>query len=506
MLLAVGLLSAQSSSGTAKKFKQTLQWNSDPNVLEYKVEIQNSSGQIIQSLTTEESSVSLALKEGTYRYRITAYDFLGREAVSTGWVNFEVAIAKQPEIKHEKKLESLAEDGKSLEFDVNVADVTSDTKAELVNMETKARIPGKLILSAAAGAPAVGLSASETHAANKVRFADVPEGKWKLVITNPSGLSTETESFEVKDTIKEERLAAAKAEAERKEKDRLEQERIVKEAEEKAKAEAERLAREEAEKEAQRLAIEQAVREEMEKMAAEKAAQEAALEEERRQKEEEERLAREEEERLAREEEERLAKEEEEKAKEKEKAKRREQWLNYDRKFYIIAGTGTAVPIYDNNFFDDYVEKNLLNLSLTAQIGWLPIHTEKLRFGMELNGIATRFNNENEYYKLDLNTLMLQDNLVLRIRLKSKKIWLQVKGGGGVALIHEILDYSEIYDENKQDKTLNFGYFTAGGGLSVLIIPSAMFMMEIGTDFYNLFIPDMNVGILNPYVGIGVRF
>jgi preprotein translocase subunit SecG len=93
MLLAAGQLYAQSSAGSAKKFKQTLQWSSDPNVLEYKIEIQNSSGQIIQSVTTEESSVSLALKEGSYRYRITAYDFLGREAVSTGWVNIEYITA-----------------------------------------------------------------------------------------------------------------------------------------------------------------------------------------------------------------------------------------------------------------------------------------------------------------------------------------------------------------------------------------------------------------------------
>ena len=101
ILLSAGHLSAQeAASGSAKKFKQTLQWSSDPNVLEYKVEIQNSSGQIIQSVTTEESSISLSFKEGSYRYRITAYDFLDREAVSTGWVNFEVAIAKQPEIKH----------------------------------------------------------------------------------------------------------------------------------------------------------------------------------------------------------------------------------------------------------------------------------------------------------------------------------------------------------------------------------------------------------------------
>ena len=510
MLLAAGQLYAQSSAGAAKKFKQTLQWSSDPNVLEYKVEIQNSSGQIIQSLTTEESSVSLALKEGTYRYRITAYDFLGREAVSTGWVNFEVAIAKQPEIKHEKKLESLAEDGKSLELDVNVADVTSDTKAELVNIETKARITGKLILSAAAGAPAVGLSASETHAANKVRFTDVPEGKWKLVITNPSGLSTETESFEVKDTIKEERLAAAKVEAERKERERLEQERIAKEAEEKAKAEAERLAREEAEKEAQRLAIEKAEREEQERLAREQAERDEIArkieEEERleREREEAERIALEE---AEREEEERLAREEEEKIEKEEKKKqRREHWLTYDRKFYLMAGGGTTIALYDNNFFEDLLEKKIMNLTFTGQIGYLPLHTDKFRFGMELNTIGVQFKNSNEFFNLDLNMLMLQDNLAARIRLGSKKVWLQVKGGGGITIVQEKLDYSDNTENNKQDKTLLYGYFTAGGGLSVLFIPSNMFMMELGADFYNLFIPDTNMGLLTPYLGIGIRF
>ena len=101
---------------------------------------------------------------------------------------------------------------------------------------------------------------------------------------------------------------------------------------------------------------------------------------------------------------------------------------------------------------------------------------------------------------------MLQDNLVLRFRFKSKKVWWQVKGGGGIALVQERLDYSEIYENNKQNKTLNFGYFTAGGGLSVLFIPSAMFMVELGADFYNVFIPDMNMGVLTPYLGIGLRF
>lgn len=494
----------------AQNFKQTLQWSADPNVLEYKVEIQDSTGKIINSVTTENNSISLSLKEGTYKYKITAYDLLGREAVSTNWISFEVVVAKQPAIEHTKNLEALQEDGKTLEINLDVDDVTADTVAELVNIASGAKIRGKLVLAAAAGAPAVGLSASETHKATKARFTDVPEGNWKLVITNPSGLSTESEAFEVKDVIKEERIAAAKAEEERKERERLEAERIAKEKEEAARLEAERLAREEAEREAereaQRLAIEQAEREEQERLAREEAErQEIArqLEEEERlerEREEAERLAleeaeRAEEERLAREEEKRLAKE-----------KRREHWLNYYRQFYVIGGVGVGVPIYDSDFLENYIEKSFINLSFTGQVGWLPLHTEKLRFGMEVNGIGTQFKSENEYYKLNLNTLMLQDNLVFRFRFKPKKVWYQIKGGGGIALIQERVDYSEIYENNKENKTSNFGYFTAGGGLSVIFIPSRLVTMEIGADFYNLFIPDMNIGILNPYVGIGFSF
>ena len=164
------------------------------------------------------------------------------------------------------------------------------------------------------------------------------------------------------------------------------------------------------------------------------------------------------------------------------------------------------MPLYDNDFFEELLEKKYLNLTFTGQIDYLPIHTDWFRFGMELNAIGAQFANSNEYFSLDLNMLMVQENLAARVRLGSKKVWLQVKGGGGIALVQEILDYSTDTENNKQDKTLLFGYFTAGGGLSVLFIPSQIFVLELGTDFYNLFIPDANMGLLTPYLGIGIRF
>lgn len=542
----------------AQSFSQTLQWSADQNVLEYKVEIQNSSGQVIKTITTEKNSVSLSLSQGKYRYKITAYDLLGRESVSTKWTDFEVLRANQPALVHKQTLESLQEDGKTLEMELNVADVTTDTVAELVNQKTGSKIKGKLIfstgvgVSGAAGAVA-GISASETNKANKVSFANVPEGNWKLVITNPSGLSTESESFEVKDIFKEKKAAAEKAEKERiarEKKEREEAERLAKEKAERE--EAERLAREEAErKERERIAaieaaraeeerkqreelqkiLEQVEKEKQAKLEEEKKAREEMIQQMVKKEEEEKRVerekiekaeqeklaienaAREEEERIKREEElalaeeERLAREEAE-AEEKEEAKkrRREAWLNYDRKFYLVAGAGSSTPIYDNGFFEELMEKKVVNFALTGQLGILPFHTNKIRYGMEINAIAAQFKKETDFFNLNLNALLLQDNLAFRVRMGSSKTWFQIKGGGGIVLIQEILDYSGNTENNKQDKTLNFGYFTAGGGLSVFIIPSAMFMMEIGADFYNLFIPDTNIGLLTPYVALGLRF
>ena len=503
----------------AQDFSQTLKWGGDPNVLEYKVEIQDSTGKIIESITTEESSVKLSLTQGRYKYKITAYDLLGRESVSTNWISFEVAIAKQPEIAHKKEMEALNADGKTLELIVDIEDVTTETIAELVNVQTNARIAGKLVIAAAAGAPAAGLSASETFKAEKVRFTDVPEGKWKLVITNPSGLSSESDTFEVKDVEKEKRIAAQKAEEERLAREKAEREeaeriaaerRAAEEAERKrlAEIEAQRLAAEEAKRaaeEAERQRQEQLVAEQAERERLAREAEEAARLEEERLAREAEEAARLEEERLAREAEEaeRLAAE-----KEEAKRKRREAWLTYDRKFNITAGAGASINLLENDFFDIYMEDNAFKPTLNAKIGVLPVHTKsgRFRFGMEFNGMATRFQSQNEYYNLNFDMLVMQPDLSLRFGLKSKKVWFQLNGGGGIVIMKEILDYTENTENNKEDKTFYYGYFTAGGGLSVIFTPTSTFRIEIGADYYNLFIPEMNLGLLNPYIGIGLRF
>ena len=525
------LLYAQTKSKNAKTYStQTLRWSADPNVLEYRIEIQDISGNIIQTVTTENNSLEISLSNGKYKYKITAYDLLGRESVNSGWNQLEVLKASQPAISMEQTLESLEEDGKTLELDVEIKDVTTGSKVELVNPETGETIAGNLLIDSAIDA-----DASEVLHASKSIFENVPEGKWQLVVTNPSGLFSESEPFEVQDTMKEKRLAAEKSEKERLERERLEAERIE---QERLAAEQERLERErlEAERiEQERLAAEQE-RLERERLEAERIEQERLAEELA----EQERITAElaareklendvaanpnvpvnglkytddiismasqifEEEEMNDDYYDDLEIPDDEEIEAQRKAERHEKWLNYDRKFYVNAGVGANFCLYDNDFISKYF-MNGFTPSFTARIDFLPIHKNKWRFGMEIAGSRTCYTYSNVYYDLKLDMNMLQTNLIYRFSFAKNKLWLSVKGGGGISLMQTNLIF-KVETSEKHNISENFAYFMAGGGLSLTIVPKQLIIFEIGADYTNIFMNDVSTGLISPYITAGIRF
>ena len=525
------LLYAQTKSKNAKTYStQTLRWSADPNVLEYRIEIQDISGNIIQTVTTENNSLEISLPNGKYKYKITAYDLLGRESVNSGWNQLEVLKASQPAISMEQTLESLEEDGKTLELDVEIKDVTTGSKVELVNPETGETIAGNLLIDSAIDA-----DASEVLHASKSIFENVPEGKWQLVVTNPSGLFSESEPFEVQDTMKEKRLSAEKSEKERLERERLEAERIE---QERLAAEQERLERErlEAERiEQERLAVEQEILE-RERLEAERIEQERLAEELA----EQERIAAElaareklendvaanpnvpvnglkytddiismasqifEEEEMNDDYYDDLEIPDDEEIEAQRKAERHEKWLNYDRKFYVNAGVGANFCLYDNDFISKYF-MNGFTPSFTARIDFLPFHKNKWRFGLEIAGSRTCYTYSNVYYDLKLDMNMLQTNLIYRFSFAKNKLWLSVKGGGGISLMQTNLIF-KVETSEKHNISENFAYFMAGGGLSLTIVPKQLIIFEIGADYTNIFMNDVSTGLISPYITAGIRF
>ena len=446
----------------AQTYTQKIEWSADPNVLEYKVQIQDSEGKIIQTLTTQNNYVELSLTQGNFKCNITAYDMLGREAVSTGWVDFEI-ISKKAELA---KIAREKAEKERLE------------KAEAERIERE-RIEKEL-----------------AEQAEKERLA-----------------REEAERIEAeKQRIAEEQARLEREQAEREEAERLAKEKAEREeAERKLQEELDKIAKERAEREEQKRqeaikVVEKQIEErkekeriEQERIEAQKAEEEwLAHADERRQQEEEERLAREAEEAAEREaERERL---------EQEKKEKREARRNRDRKFDVALAGGVTMMFYDTNVFKD-MKISYVNPAYIGRVDYLPIHNRALRFGVELSGMYSSLNSNNPFYSLKINMIDIHTDAVFRLAPgKRKKFWMQTKAGGGLYVFNESLDYLGNTINNKQNNKMNYGYPELGGSFSFMFIPFPAFALEFGADFHNIFMTDANIGILIPYAGFGIRF
>ena len=307
-LFAVVLMTVSGLFADAQNLlTQKIEWKADKNVYEYKIEIQKIPDGKSTYITTQKNFTNVSLEKGKYRYKIHAYDFLGRKSKSTDWINLEILKAAKPVIAENTKPAIKTQKDGSTVLDLNIEDVSKNSKAELINETTGEKIKGKLVLKDSKN-DAGTIADAETQTATQAQFPKVKEGKWKLRITNPSGLSTETEGIVVdseaerkkeeariaEEKAKEEaRIAAEKAKAE--EETRVAAEKAKAEeaakaeaeaqlANEKAKAEAEaQLANEKAKAEAEALvAAEKAKAEEEAKIAEQKAAAEKAAAEAQR--------------------------------------------------------------------------------------------------------------------------------------------------------------------------------------------------------------------------------
>ncbi|MBQ9206639.1 MAG: hypothetical protein IJ158_08000 [Treponema sp.] len=174
---------------------QTLSWKKDENAWYYRVELQNLASNKLAIFETESNSASLSLVPGKYRYRVMAYDVLKNSGAKGEWLSFEVFQAKKPEIKNiNEKLKNLGKTGK-VALSVDIKNISEGSKVELVR-ETQEGSFSK------DGENAENSGGNEDKETGTVYFDTVPAGKWRLRITNPSGLTTESEPFEVKEKKK----------------------------------------------------------------------------------------------------------------------------------------------------------------------------------------------------------------------------------------------------------------------------------------------------------------
>ncbi len=509
VLFSSSILSAQST-----KFKQKLSWVEDKNAFDYKVEIRGVETSYKSLLESDTSFVEVSLPAGKYRYRVYAFDFLGRQASVSDWRDFTVLKAVQPQVVNKEKTVVPVKDDNKVSIPVDVKSIEEDSKVELVNKETNQVVEGKLDVK---------VDDKNQLVASEAVFPMVEEGNWVVKVTNPSGLFTESEEIKVETNVARQQL-----EAERKaEEDRIAAERRAEE--ERIAAEEERLAAErkaaerKAEEEriaAERRAEEERIAAEEERLAAERKAEEERLAQAR--KVEQERLEAErnaEEERLAAErraEEESLAAErkaeEERLAAEEELAKAEVKKNKPAADFSMLVGGGALINIYDGSLLkynNQTLWKKETDSSVLPEVNvrmaYLPVKFDGWKAGVELAAQTSILYFDNEYIQSYLPFTVVELNCEIQRKLGTDKFLLALKLGGSASIINEIAKYKQDTEEERQASEAAFVNWGAQAGLSFVFIPVKNFEIELGCDFNHVFIPEMPTGNINTYLVMGVR-
>ena len=256
LIFALPLVAQEAEADTSLHSKfQRIEWNSDDNALEYRIEIQNIETKKSYEFKTDKNILEFNLPSGNYRYRVAPYDFLGRELQMSAWQDFSIRKMVKPEVtKVKDKIVIDSSTSKStLEIPIEASGVESDADVSLVNIDTGDAVLGKI-------------------ESGKAVFPKVDEGNWKVHVENKSALETESPMIQITDEKKirerakaeEERLAMEKKLAEEKARLEAEEKRLAKENEERIKTEREA--------EEERLAVEKKLAEEKARLEAEEKA------------------------------------------------------------------------------------------------------------------------------------------------------------------------------------------------------------------------------------------
>ncbi len=526
-------------------FSQELKWQSDNNAMEFRVEIKNMADGSNEFFTTSKNSITVNLSAGDYEYRVYAYDFLGRESSVSEWRKFKVLKAMVPSVSVPKIVQT-NEKKSQIEVPVEISNIEQESKVELINEETNEVVKGSFEAIVEEG---------KTVAASVI-FPNIDEGDWKLRVTNPSGLSTESEviniedkakliaqekakeeaakaeakaeekrlALEEKERIKQEKEAAAKAKEEEKkkaeeEKRRIQEERIEerkRQVEEvrKRQEEAQERARQAAEKQkeenkamAQRRAEQKALAEERAKEVKEREikAKEAEKKFQAAQKELE--KAREEEEKLLRAEEERIAREKEAEEKQKERAAKLKAYLEAPKKDICIQiGGGAISPITINSYFklsntSTYKISPVLKLDFTAY----PIALGKIRFGLGASAYGSHIKTIDDSINFISYYGMFNFNLAARFPISKEKLFIGAKAGGGLSSFYINVYYPD-FPERQRVSAPCYGAFCVNGELSFIFMPVSIVVCELGANYQHVFIEGMEFNTIAAFLSLGVRF
>jgi len=421
---------------TKTKFTQKIEWKADPNALEYKVELRSENTGQTEFFTTDKSFISFTKAAGIYSYRIFAYDFLGRESSVSVWNTFTIKKAIQPKAQKLKEEVTITQDsGLQTQIPVDLENISESSKIEVLDIKNNEKIPASIVFDG---------GNKEKTSAKKIQVENLKSGDYKIIVTNPGGLSSQIQqSIKVKDL---------KSLAEEK---RIEEEKLAVE-----RAERERLA-EEKRLEEEKLAAEQAERERL--------AEEKRLEEE---------------------------------TKKSQKIKK-VKTARSAKDIYFTFGAGLLIePV--NGPLEDFASITEI-LEPHFGIMFLPFRTKdrKLKFGFENRTVFFSATDKKNYADVTLQGFYNAFNLVLHKNLVRNTIYGELRAGAGLLLMERDIKYFVSDVSNPSSK--KFGYIGFQGGGGIMFVSKKYLSLEIATDCSYNRISGENVFLINPYISFGLR-
>ena len=422
------------------QFVQKLSWQNDENVFYYEVEIKSEDEIFYKKLETDLNFVEVSLSSGNYKYRVFAYDFLGREADVSSWQKFTILKAQTPKIIETKKIIIPDLKDENIKIAVNIENLENDSEVSLVNSKTNEEISGNLEIK---------INSENNLVATNAIFPKVKEGNWKLKITNPGGLYSESEIIKIekeKDFEEEKRLAE--------EKQKLEEEKRL--AEEKLKLE-----------------------------------EEKRLAEEKRKLEEEKQI---------------LA------VKKSKPAKDislifggRFLFEPFDGDFSSLKDYSESSKSYhDSIFWQTYFNLPFVRI-MDFRFCFLPFKTKQWKFGFELAGQFLETYKTNEYINVKFPIIFADFNFVVQKRLFTDKLYFALKFGPSAILVTEIVEYKKETSRSALNSGKFYGELGVQTGISFVFIPLKHFSFEIGADCNQFFVQKSTFGCVSPYIDLGVR-
>lgn len=461
----------QSAFSDEKRFSQRLEWKADKNAYEYRVELKAEGSAKSTFYPTEKTFLELQLKPGKYTYRVFVYDFLGREAAVSDWTAFEILKASLPEIATNATNPVMADDEGKLRLDVDIVGINDDSVVELV----AEAIPGKIVEKGKNTA-----SSSEIGSASKVEFSDVPEGKWRIRVTNPSGLSGESDVIEIqkKPVIVEVPAPEIAGEIEPVTEEISEEEAVA------------------------------AVSEPLEEIAEpevldDESAPEIAETEEPKKEPDTTPTAIEE--NILPKTPKSERKKEPKPKKEKPPKPPRPPYVCKDINVMVgwdfIASVLNTMEDPANHIFDH------IEWGPEIRVSYFPIKNEKTRWGGEISYFSTEARKHEMFYKCDLESTFIQASLVYQRNFLTKKTFFALKGGFGANVIKKKVEYAQVGDYQREDSSENYILPTVQLGASIFAIPMKFFVAEVGIDYTHTIMGlKAHAGFLRPYVSLGIRF